>query len=334
MRRWILPIAIVALLWVVVARRADLDELGRTLALGRWPWIAAAAGLQAAYYLLYAALVRESFRVVGVPGGLRHTLAVLLASMFVNVVVPSAGAAGAALFVDDAARRGHSPARAAAGLTLAMTAVLSALALVLAGSVAGLAARHELRPLEAWGAAALFAMDGALLLLLALALRWPGVLGALLRGLERAAAAALRRLGRADAAPAGWAGRTAAEFVEVARALRARPAGPAGLLGLALLTTLLDASTLGVLFLAFGEPLRPGVVVVGYAFGIATWLISPIPQGIGMVEGVMAVVYASLGVRAEPATLVVLSFRGLTFWLPMLAGFALLRGLPSLRKAA
>jgi uncharacterized membrane protein YbhN (UPF0104 family) len=53
-----------------------------------------------------------------------------------------------------------------------------------------------------------------------------------------------------------------------------------------------------------------------------------------VVEGVMTLVYTSLGVAAEPATLIVLSFRGLTFWLPMFAGFLLLRRLRSLRAEA
>ena len=121
---------------------------------------------------------------------------------------------------------------------------------------------------------------------------------------------------------------------EGAQALRARPWGLLRLLALALTMTALDVASLGALFLAFREALRPGVVVAGYAFGILSWLLSPVPQGIGVVEGVMTLVYTSLGVTAEPATLIVLSFRGLTFWLPMFVGFLLLRRLRSLRPAA
>jgi hypothetical protein len=331
MRRWILPLAVIAFLAVLIARRTELDELARTLAQGRWPWVAAAAVLQCVYYLLYAALCRASFEAVGVHSRFRETLAVLLGSMFANVVVPSGGAAGAALFVDDAARRGQSPARAAAGLLLAMTALLAALALLVGASLGVLAARHELRSLEVWATGALLAMIAAMVLLLALGLWWPRALHALLRGAAALACAVARALRLPGAPGPEWAARTAAEFVEVAGALRARPRGPLGLLALALAMAVVDVASLGALFLAFREALRPGVVVAGYAFGILSWLLSPIPQGIGVVEGVMTLVYTSLGVRAEPAALIVLSFRGLTFWLPMLAGFVLLRRLRSLR---
>ena len=36
----------------------------------------------------------------------------------------------------------------------------------------------------------------------------------------------------------------------------------------------------------------------GYAMGFVFWVVSPTPQGIGVVEGVMALVYTSLGVPA------------------------------------
>ena len=59
--------------------------------------------------------------------------------------------------------------------------------------------------------------------------------------------------------------------------------------------------------------------------GILFWNISPVPQGIGVVEGVMALVYTSLGIQGFIAALIVLAFRSLNFWLPMLLGFILFR---------
>jgi len=39
--------------------------------------------------------------------------------------------------------------------------------------------------------------------------------------------------------------------------------------------------------------------------------------GIGVVEGIMTLVFTSLGIPAAVAATVTLAFRGLTFWLPM-----------------
>lgn len=56
-------------------------------------------------------------------------------------------------------------------------------------------------------------------------------------------------------------------------------------------------------------------------------IVSPTPNGIGIVEGIMPVIYSSLGLPLATATVISLTFRGFTFWLPMLAGFFLLRRL-------
>src|SRR5438552_14382943 len=105
-RRGLLALLAILFVWLVVARRAELAELGHVLVLGLWPWVLLALLLLAASYLAYAELFRASFAAVGVASRLGGTLVVLMASLVVNVMVPSAGAAGLALFVDDAARRG------------------------------------------------------------------------------------------------------------------------------------------------------------------------------------------------------------------------------------
>ena len=50
------------------------------------------------------------------------------------------------------------------------------------------------------------------------------------------------------------------------------------------------------------------------------WMISPIPAGVGMVEGAMALAFASLGVPTARAAVLAVTYRGLSFWLPFLVG--------------
>jgi len=92
-------------------------------------------------------------------------------------------------------------------------------------------------------------------------------------------------------------------------------------IGTALLAHLLDITTLYILFRAFNQPISLGILVAGYAVGILFWIVSVTPQGIGVVEGLMVLVFTSLGVSGVVASTVVLAFRGLTFWIPMLLGF-------------
>ena len=333
-RRWILPLLAVAFVAVVLASRRELQQLGRTLALGRWEWVMAAALLQLAYYMVYAELFRGSLAAVGVRIPRQASFIALMGSLFVNVVLPSAGAAGMALFVEEARRRGQSAPRAAAGMLLAMTVDFVALAFLLVGSLAYLSRRGGLRPSEVIGTAALVVLTGAMSGLLLLGLLRPTWVRAVLGWVQSAAARIASWLRRPPPLGAEWAERTTGEFIAVSQAVHAHPSRLAALLGIALAMHALDVSSLGTLFVAFRQAIDAGGVVAGYALGILTWILSPVPQGIGVVEGVMTLVFASLGVPAGSATVIALAFRGLTFWLPMAVGFLLLRQLRSLKAEA
>ena len=91
--------------------------------------------------------------------------------------------------------------------------------------------------------------------------------------------------------------------------------------------------SLFALFLAFRRPIGFGPVIAGYATGILFWKMSPVPEGVGVVEGVMVLAFRSVGVPAPVATVVTLAFRGLTFWLPLLAGVFALRRLAFFRPS-
>jgi phosphatidylglycerol lysyltransferase len=71
------------------------------------------------------------------------------------------------------------------------------------------------------------------------------------------------------------------------------------------------------------------MLVACLSIGVLFWIVAITPQGIGVVEGTMALVLISLGVPAEKSTVIALSFRGLAFWLPLLIGFLLARRLPT-----
>jgi hypothetical protein len=49
--------------------------------------------------------------------------------------------------------------------------------------------------------------------------------------------------------------------------------------------------------------------------------VSFLPGGIGIVEATMAALYHSLGVPADVMVVVILTYRFLSLWLPLLLGF-------------
>ncbi len=82
-----------------------------------------------------------------------------------------------------------------------------------------------------------------------------------------------------------------------------------------------DLLTLYFLFVAAGYHVGPGILLAGYGLPLMIGKISFLPGGVGIVEGTMAALYNSLGVPDGVIVVVVLTYRVISFWLPMALGF-------------
>jgi uncharacterized protein (TIRG00374 family) len=323
--RWIIWISVIIFLWIVLTRLTEIEHVAETLAGGDWLWVLIAAAIQVLYYTARSGLYRVTFASIGVESRLAELLPVTFASLFLNVTAPSGGASGAALFVDYARRRGQSGARAAVGALLVLTADFIAFTLVLAAGMAFLFLAHDLRFYQVTAAILLLGLTVGLSALMALGLWAPDRLGRVLDGMLRLAKRLGALLHRPKLVPNRHVRRITEEFAEAAQAISARPGNLGRILAVALAMHFVDLLSLAALFQAFGQPLSLGVIVAGYAMGLLFWIVSIPPQGIGVVEGAMTLVFTSLGLTGERAAVIAISFRGLTFWLPLVAGFLLLR---------
>lgn len=310
--RWLFWIIVAAFLWLMVGHLTEIEKATLPLIQGQPEWMLLAAVLQVLYYAAFAAIFKAAFFTVEIRSKVLDLIPVTLGALFINVIAPTWGMAGAALYVDDASHRGESPARATAGTLLAQTADFSAFAIILAGGVAYLSMRHRLQSYEIAGVAFLMVISLGLILILGL---WRPMLLLKLLGLaEKGMNRLAKKVRRTAFFPDGWAVRNAYDFSNAAGAIRAHPERLALTLGLALMAHLINIFSLYALFIGFHQQIGFGPLVAGYSMGILFWNISPVPQGIGVVEGIMALVYTSLGIHGVIATLIVLAFRALNFW--------------------
>lgn len=332
-RRGLLVLLVIGFIWLAAVKLTEIEKLADTLAQGKIHWILAAVLLQVLYYLLYSGVYQSAFATVDVPSKLRELLPVTFASIFVNVVAPSGGASGAALFVDDAARRGQSAARAAVGTILVLIADFGAFTLILLVGLAVLFISHDLALYQVVAALILIVVTLSLAGMLLLGLLHPERLRQLLSQIQQA----VNRAGSWFRRPAllnhNWSHKNAAEFTEAALAMAARPWQLARTVAVALAAHLVGVASLYALFLAFQFPITFGPLIAGYSMAILFLIVSPTPMGVGVVEGVTPLVLISLEVPAAVATVVVLAFRGLSFWLPMFIGFVLLQRLKTFSPA-
>ncbi|MCE5190573.1 MAG: flippase-like domain-containing protein [Actinomycetia bacterium] len=331
-RRILLWIALAAAAWFVATHTADITRLWQVMRGGDPRWLIVATLLQVAYYAFYIWTFKASFEAVGIRRPYAELVPVVLGSIFVNVVTPTGGTAGPALVVDDAVRRGHSPAGSAAAMVLTQVVDFASFAVIMVVGFVYLGIVGRLQTYEIAAAAVLLALIALFAGALVLAFVRPPAFVRVLEFFARVVGGLWRVARRSSPLAEDWAARTAGEFTSSASMLAERPRGvaKAGVIGVAGYG--LDLLGLMAVGFAFGWD-KPGSLLAAYAVGVLVWIVSIVPQGIGVVEGAIAVVLTSFGAAVPQATAISLVFRGLSFWLPLLLGFVLLRRVSTFQPA-
>ncbi len=320
--------ALVALfIWFIITHFAEIQNVARTISQGEWSLVLLAAALQLIVFFLNSKLYQVCFRLVGVQSRLREILPLLFASLFANVAAPIGGASGMMLFVDDAYRRGKSGAKVMAGAVLALIGFYCASSVTLVVGMVHLAQIGELKSYEIIAAILLAVLVIGLVVLLWLALKFPKALFKFFQFIEHFANKVTRFILRRQIFPNNWAEKYAIEFSEASGAMTASPKEVVRAFAYAVAVQLVSIIEVFVLFFAFGYSVNVGVLIAGYGIGFLFGTVSPAPQGIGIVEGTMTLVYSSLGIPTAVAAVVSLSYRGLSFWFPIGVGFLMLRRL-------
>jgi uncharacterized membrane protein YbhN (UPF0104 family) len=305
----------VAFLYFVLPKLSGVGTTVHRIEGGDSWWIAIGVCLELLSFAGYVVLFRSVFvRTKGGPPariGWRESYEITMAGLVATRLFAAAGAGGVALTAWALRRSGMEPRLVACRMVAFMVLlyVIYAGSLLLDGLGLGIGlfsggGSFAITIVPAIVAAALFAIAGAMTLL-------PGDIE---RRLGRWAAGSGRLahwMARAVTVPALAASgvRTAIELI------RSRDVG---LLGAAAWWGF-DICVLWAMFHAFGSAPPFTVIWMSYFVGMLGNLL-PLPGGLGGVEGGMIGAFAAFGVDFNLAVLAVLSYRGISFWLPTLPG--------------
>ncbi|MER6346281.1 lysylphosphatidylglycerol synthase transmembrane domain-containing protein [Streptomyces sp. NPDC001595] len=297
----LLPLALVAV--VAVRHRAVLAEGFGQLATARWPWLLAAVGATCLTWVA-AAVTRQGAVVERLPG--RRLLAAQFAAGAANHLLPGGLGAGAVnlRFITVC---GLPLARSSAALALYLLAESIGRVGLLAVLLIAFPGALRLGPLLPAGAV------GPLLLTVGAA-----------AGVVALALLCVRRL----RATAGSFLRTA---LGEARSVHRRPSRALALWGGSLAFPALQAAGLVAVGQAFGLPVPLWHIAVAYLAATVAVALIPTPGGIGSVEAALIVALVAAGGPAAVATAVVLAYRIITVWLPLLPGALTLGALVRLK---
>jgi uncharacterized protein (TIRG00374 family) len=334
MRKFLLAVIILLAILFAISRFAEVQQMVSTLQQGDPVFILLAIAAMILWYLVLATFFRLIYQNLGMIEKTRHMALLALAAYFVNIIAPSGGVSGITVFISDARKRGRSTGRVTvAGALYVLFDYLGFLVILTLG-LAVLARRNSLHWAEI--SASIIIVIGAfgISTLLYLGAKSEKILGAVLSWFARLINKVLYPLLHRPYLSEERAHSFACEAAEGMKALKTNPREWLKIFFLAVLNKAMLLGVFTLCFLAFRIPYTTGILVAGWSIGYLFLIVSPTPSGIGIVEGVMTLTLNSLGVPLAAAAIIVIAYRGITFWLPLLGGMIAFRQVSRAAPAA
>lgn len=320
MKKFIVVIFLFLGAGLVALSFGELENTLATLQKAHLRYLVLALALEALWMVNVGLTYKAVYHLLGIDESRDRLTLVAAASNFANIVAPTAGVSGMAVFTNDARRRGLPPGKALLAGALFLLIDLAAFLVVLSLSWIVLLRRNDLNAGEISASLLLLTVTCIFAFLLYLGYRSADALGNVLAHLARIVNPVVRPFLHRDYLSEERAHAFAAE---IADGLADLPERPKHLLIPLLRALASKALLVGILicsFLAFDVPFSAGTIIAGWAIGYLFLIVSPTPNGIGIVEGLMPLTLASLRVPYEAAVVVTLTYRAVTFWALLAAG--------------
>ncbi|MGW2772377.1 lysylphosphatidylglycerol synthase transmembrane domain-containing protein [Streptomyces olivaceoviridis] len=297
----LVPLVLVAV--AAVRHRSVLAEGFGHLRTASWPWLLAAATATCLTWVA-AAVTRQGAVLQPLPKG--RLLATQFAAGAANHLLPTGLGAGT-VNLRFMTVCGVPPARSSAALALYLLAECVGRLGLLAALLVAFPDALRLGPLLPDGSALPLLLGTVGLVVVA------GAVTALVRPLRTRVSAFAR------------------DALDEARSVHTRPARALALWGGSLAFPALQATGLAAVGQALRLPVPPAHMVLAYVAATVAVAPVPTPGGLGSVEAALIVALVAVGGPAAVATAVVLAYRIITVWLPLVPGALTLGALVRLK---
>lgn len=302
---------------VVAFSFSELETILLTLQRAHLGFFVLALLIQTIWFVSTGRMYQSIFHLLGVHEDVITLSRIATAANFINVVAPTAGAGGVALFAAEARRRGHPAGKVTVAAALFLLLDQAAFLVILALGLIVLVRRNDLNAGEISASLFLFCIAATYASVLYIGYRSAEKLGNLLAKFARGINKIIRLFRKENYLSEERAHAFAHEIAEGFSGLTEKPSSLIrpilwGIFDKGLLMLILICS-----FLAFEVPFSTGTIIAGFSMAYLFLIVSPTPSGIGIVEGLMPVALSSLNVNWSQAVVITLLYRAVTFWFPL-----------------
>lgn len=335
MRKLFISFALVAGVIFILTQIQDFGSIIDTAKRSDLRFLLLAIIVESVWLLNVAVLYRAIYRVLGIEKSLMQMMLTAAAANFVNVVTPTAGVGGVAVFISEARRKDYSSGRTTVASAMFVLFDYVGFLMVLAVGLIVLFRRDKLQmpELTATGILLIFALTIASLLYMGMYseqklgsfLAWSATqINKIVLPFKRDKNSGYLSIDRAY--------NFAHDIAEGMNELRGKPRELVVPMLLALSSKMLLVVVLFFVFLAFGVPPSLGTLIAGFSIAFLFTIVSPTPNGVGFVEGALTLTLASFYIPLSDAAVIAIAYRGVTFWLPLLFGMVAIRWLDRIKQ--
>jgi len=328
MRKFIVALVLLIGVMFIITRFTKFETIISTIQEGDWRFIALGLILEFAWLVNIAASFQAIYKALGVDEKIKNLIMIAAAANFVNVVTPTGGVGGMAIFISEGQRRNCSAARVTVASALYLLFDYTGFLCVLTLGVIVLIRRNNLNLPEIIASGIMVLIVVLLATLLLLGAQSAQALGNALAWGARTINKLLRPVlpkKHWQYLSEGRAHEFAHDVVDGIRCIIDQPKNLIMPALLALSNKALMISILFMTFMAFRVPLSVGTLIAGYSIAFLFSIVSPTPSGVGIVEGTLTLALHSFYIPLSASAVIAIAYRGITFWAPLLAGMVAFR---------
>lgn len=295
---------------------AEFETITKTLQQAHLRFFILAVLIQFAWFFTTGRMYQSVYRLLGLEDTLMNLSRIAAAANFVNIVAPTAGMGGVAVFAGEASRRGHPTGRVTVAAALFLSLDHVSFLFVLSLGLFVLVRRNDLTPGNISATLFMVGLALAYAFILYLGYRSEEKLGNLLAALARMINRLVKLFRKDDFLSEARAHEFAHEVSEGFSGITKKPISLVRPILWGILDKTLLMCILACAFLSFEVPFSAGTIIAGFSIAYLFLIISPTPSGIGIVEGLMPLALNSLNVDWSQAVVITLAYRTVTFWFP------------------
>jgi uncharacterized protein (TIRG00374 family) len=301
---------------VVAISFSELETITRTLRRAHLTFFLLGILVQLVWFIGLGRMYQSIYRLLGMHESVLTLSRIATAANFINVVAPTAGVGGIALFAAEARKNGNPAGKVTLAAALFLLLDQAAFLCVLAVGWIVLVRSNDLDASEITASLFLFLIAVVYGSVLYMGYRSEQRLGNALAYMVRLVNRIVRFFKKDDYLSEIRARAYAHEISDGFSGLTERPSSLVRPVMWGILNKILLMGVLFCSFLSFEVMVSVETLVAGFSLGYLFFVISPTPSGIGIVEGLMPVALSSLNVNWSEAVVITLTYRTITFWVP------------------